>query len=200
MLTMPLAGHFVDKRGPGKVVLVGIALIATGMGTFAYGVGRHDAYVPVLLIGLLVRGMGMGATMMPVSGSAVRGLAPHQVARGSTLITVNQQVAGSIGTAVMSVILTSQFNGSAYVSAASKAAVLHEEAAKRGLPPDPTKLPPRVLAPGFMQHMTNDLSHAYTVVFAVAVGLVVTTFIPASFLPKKPATTPSGESADPVLE
>jgi hypothetical protein len=29
--------------------------------------------------------------------------------------------------------------------------------------------------------------------------LVVTTFIPASFLPKKPATTPSGESADPVL-
>ena len=50
----------MDKRGPGKVVLVGIALIAAGMATFAYGVRQQDDYQPVLLIGLLVMGMGMG--------------------------------------------------------------------------------------------------------------------------------------------
>jgi DHA2 family multidrug resistance protein len=189
MFTMPIAGRFMDKRGPGYVVLVGITLIATGMSTFAYGVSAHDAYSPVLLTGLAVMGMGMGCTMMPVSGSAVRELGPHQVARGSTLINVNQQVAGSIGTALMSVILTSQFNRSEYISAASKAAAVHE-AAKRGTPPDPTKLPPQALAPNFAQHVTNDLSHAYTVVFAVAVCFVVATLIPAAFLPKKPATSP----------
>jgi MFS transporter, DHA2 family, multidrug resistance protein len=137
--------------------------------------------------------------MMPVSGSAVRGLAPNQVARGSTLINVNQQVAGSIGTALMSVILTSRFNSSEYISAASKAAAMKEEAAKRGVPPDPTKLPPQVLTPNFMQHVTSDLAHAYTVVFVVAVCLVLATWIPAAFLPKKPATTSADEPAVPVL-
>jgi EmrB/QacA subfamily drug resistance transporter len=196
MATMPIGGRIMDKRGPGYVVLVGISLIATGMGTFAYGVYHQYPYMPVLLIGLAVMGMGMGCTMMPVSGSAVGTLAPHQVARGSTLINVNQQVAGSIGSALMSVILTSQFNRSEYVAAAGKAAVLQQEAAKRGRSPDPTQLPPKVLEPNFTAHVTHDLTHAYAVVFAVAVGFVLATLIPAAFLPKKP---PEIVSAQPAL-
>jgi EmrB/QacA subfamily drug resistance transporter len=187
MITMPIAGRFMDKHGPGKSVLVGVSLIATGMGTFAYGVNHHYAYLPTLLIGLATIGLGMGATMMPVAGSALQTLRPQQVARGSTLINVDQQVAGSIGAALMSMILTSQFNRSQYITAANKAAALRQEAARHGVPPDPTKLPPQVLAPNFLQHMTNDLSHAYTVVFVVAVCLVAATLIPAIFLPKEPA-------------
>jgi DHA2 family multidrug resistance protein len=129
--------------------------------------------------------------MMPVSGAAVQALGPHQVARGSTLINVNQQVAGSIGSALMSVILTSQFNASQYVSAANRAAVMREEAAKTGAPPDPSQLPPQVLQPDFMARVTDDIAHAYTVVFAVAVGFVLATLIPAAFLPKKRAEGPT---------
>ncbi len=195
MLTMPIAGRIMDRRGPGWVVLVGITVIATGMGTFAYGVGTQQPYSPVLLVGLAVMGMGMGCTMMPVSGAAVQTLAAHQVARGSTLINVNQQVAGSIGTALMSVILTSQFNRSPYIGAANAAAAVREDAARRGLPPDPGRLPPQVLAPDFLTRVTDDLSHAYTVVFAVAVGFVLTTLIPAAFLPKKPARTAPDQPA-----
>jgi hypothetical protein len=99
----------------------------------------------------------------------------------------------------MSVIVTSQFNRSEYITAANKAATLQEEAARRGVPSDPTQLPPEVLDPNFMQQVTNDLSHAYTVVFVVAVCLVLTTYLPAAFLPKKPASTPSGEPLTPVL-
>jgi MFS transporter, DHA2 family, multidrug resistance protein len=73
--------------------------------------------------------------MMPLFGSAVRGLAPHRVACGSTLMNVNLQVAGSIGTALMSVILTSQFNHSQFIQAAGKAATLKEEITKHGVPP-----------------------------------------------------------------
>ena len=130
--------------------------------------------------------------MMPLFGSAVRGLAPHQVACGSTLINVNLQVAGSIGTALMSVILTSQFNHSQFIQAAGKAATLKEEITKHGVPPHP---PPQVLAPGFMDHVTSDLSHAYTVVFVVAVGFALTVLIPAAFLPKKPAADVPGQPA-----
>jgi MFS transporter, DHA2 family, multidrug resistance protein len=199
MSTMPIAGRFMDKHGPGKVVMVGLPLIAAGMGIFAFGVSRHYEYLPVLLVGLAVMGMGMGCTTMPVSGSAVQALGPHQVARGSTLINVNQQVAGSIGTALMSVILTNQFNHSTYIAAASKMTALSQEAAKQGVPPDPSRFPPQALIPDFTAHVTQDLSHAYTVVFVVAVCLVLATLLPASFLPKKPATTPAGEPMMPAL-
>ncbi len=199
MLTMPIAGQVMDRKGPGWVVLVGISLIATGMGTFAYGVWNQDQYSPVLLAGLTIMGMGMGCTMMPVSGSAVQSLAPQQVARGSTLVNVNQQVAGSIGTALMSVILTNQFNRSENIGAATKVAALQEQAAKQGVPPDPAKFPPQAMQPDFMASVTHDLSHAYTVVFAVAVALVISTFIPAVFLPKKPAMARAGEPMIPAM-
>lgn len=112
MLTTPIAGALLDRRGPGKIVLVGITLIAAGMATFAYGVATQAEYLPVLLAGLAMMGMGLGCTVMPLTAAAVRSLAPHQIARGSALINVNLQVAASISTALMSVILTDQLNRS----------------------------------------------------------------------------------------
>jgi hypothetical protein len=63
------------------------------------------------------------------------------------------------------------------------------------VPPHPPQPPPQVLAPGFMDHVTSDLSHAYTVVFVVAVGFALTVLIPAAFLPKKPAADVPGQPA-----
>jgi DHA2 family multidrug resistance protein len=189
MLTMPIAGQFVDKRGPGKIILVGITLIATGMAVFAYGVWHQVPYQPILLTGLAIQGFGMGCTMMPLSSTAIQALGPAQVARGSTLINVNQQVAGSVGTALMSVVLTNQFLRSDNIGAANQAAAIQEQAARTGRPPDPSRLPPQSLTPDFMANLAHDLSHSYFVVYAVAVTLVLLVLIPASFLPKKPAQT-----------
>jgi len=152
-----------------------------------------------MLVGLLVMGMGMGCTMMPVSGAAVQTLRPHEVARGSTLINVNQQIAGSIGTALMSMILTSQFNRSDDIAIAGKLATVQEEAARTGRPPDPAQIPPQALAPDFMHNVMHDLSQAYTLVFFVAVGLVLLTLLPASFLPKRPVQTAPGQPPTPIM-
>ncbi|ORX03910.1 MFS transporter [Mycobacterium triplex] len=189
MGTMPLAGTFMDKRGPGKVVFVGITLIGAGTGTFAYGAATQAAYLPTLLAGLVIMGMGMGCTMMPLSGSMVQALAAHQIARGSTLITVNLQMAGSVGTALMSVILTNEFNRSENISAATKIAILRQNAARLGVPVDPAALPRRALAPDFPSEVLHDLSRAYFVVFVVAVFLVALTCFPVAFLPRKPASS-----------
>ena len=124
MLTMPLAGTLMDKRGPRNVLLVGITLITTGLTVFAYGAWKQADYLPILLVGLVITGIGLGCTMTPLSGSAVQTLAPHQVARGSTLLSVNQHVAVSVGTALMSVILTSQFNRSETIGTAEKLGIL----------------------------------------------------------------------------
>jgi hypothetical protein len=53
-----------------------------------------------------------------------------------------------------------------------------------------------VLQPDFMQRVVHDLSHAYAVVFIVAVGFVVLTLVPAAFLPKRRADR--GAGAEPV--
>jgi MFS family permease len=55
---------------------------------------------------LFVMGLGMGATMMPIMTSALKSLKHHDVARGSTLLNINQQIASSVGVAVFSVVLT----------------------------------------------------------------------------------------------
>jgi EmrB/QacA subfamily drug resistance transporter len=186
MLTMRLTGPLVDRQGPGKIVLVGIGLIVAGLGTFAFGVARQVQYEPTLLVGLAIMGLGMGCTMMPLSVASVQALTEHQIARGTTLMSVSHQVGGSIGTALMSMVLTNQFNRSENITAANKLALLQQKAAS-GVPIDPSAIPRRSLAPDFSAGLLHDLSHAYTTVFVVALAAVALTIIPASFLPKKPA-------------
>lgn len=193
MLTMRLTGPLVDRQGPGKIVLVGIALITAGLSAFAVGAATQAHYLPTLLVGLAIMGLGMGCTMMPLSVASVQALAPHQIARGTTLMSVSHQVGGSIGTALMSMILTNQFNRSPNIVAANKLAALHQRAAADGVPIDQSAIPPQSLDPGFSTNVVHDLSHAYTAVFVIAVVLVVCTLIPAWFLPKKPASETAGE-------
>jgi EmrB/QacA subfamily drug resistance transporter len=188
MLTLPWAGVFMDRKGPGKSVLLGISLISVGLGIFTVGVARQSEYFPFLLVGLGIMGMGTGCTMMPLSGASVQALAPHDIARGSTLISVNFQVGGSIGTALMSMVLTSQFNRSENISAANQLARIDQNAARQGTSVDPAAIPQRTLTPDYAANLLHDLSHAYTLVLVIAVALVATTLIPASFLPKTPAS------------
>lgn len=167
VVTMPLAGALMDKRGPGTIVLVGLLVTVAGLGVFTFGVARQANYSPTLLAGLVIMGLGVGCTSTPLSAACVQTLAPHQVARGTTLLSVNDQVGGAIGAALMAVLLTNQLNRDDQ-AAENKLAPLQLDA-----PADPSAIP--------------HLSHAYTVVFVVAVALALCTVIPAAFLPKKPA-------------
>ena len=182
MVTMPLAGTLMDKRGPRNVLLVGIALISTGLGVFAYGAWKQADYLPILLIGLVITGIGLGCTLTPLSGAAVQTLAPHQVARGSTLLSVNQHVATSVSIALMSVILTSRFNRSETITTAEKLGILRGKGGKHG----PPVLPQHEISPNFTVRLMHDLTHAYTLVIVVAVILVALTLLPTALLPKRP--------------
>ncbi|PHV68212.1 DHA2 family efflux MFS transporter permease subunit [Williamsia muralis] len=109
MLTMPMAGRLTDKHGPGKMVIPGIVLIAIGLGVFIF-IGADTSYW-LLGAALFVQGLGMGMTMMPIMSAALATLNPAQVPDGSTLMNVVQQAAGSVGTAVISVILANNVKG-----------------------------------------------------------------------------------------
>jgi MFS transporter, DHA2 family, multidrug resistance protein len=188
MVTVPIAGRFVDKRSPVPVVLTGITLGILGLGTVAYGVFVHAAYAPILLTGLIIAGFGMGSTAMPTAAAVLGALRSDQVARGSTMLNVNLQVANSVGAALFSVIASSQFNRSAYITAANKLAILQHAAARRGVPLDPSAIPPQIHAPDFASTLLHDLSHAYAVVFAATVAVVTLASIPVALLLKKKPT------------
>lgn len=194
VLTMPFAGAFTDKNGAGKVVLLGLPTMALGLGIFTYGVATQAAYEPILLIGLLIMGMGIGCTTTPISSTVLQALAPHQVARGTTLMTVNQQAGGAMGASLMAVILTNEFNRNDSIAAANKLTELQLDASRRGVQVDPSAIPRATLAPDFAHTVVNGLSHAYTIVFVLAVVLIASTIIPAMFLPKKPAVHAVDES------
>jgi len=181
MLSMPIAGALTDKMGPGKFVLTGIVLICAGMAVFTQ-VGPETSYV-LLLGALFVMGLGMGMTMMPIMSAALATLSHHTVARGSTLMNIVQQSAGSIGTALMSVILTNQILD-------RPAAGVHIAANMGKIPAD--QLPPApVLAQGAV-----DAADAFGNTFLVGTILIALCIIPALFLPRRKAELSEEQKAE----
>jgi len=186
MLTMPVAGVLTDKIGPGKIVLAGIVVIVIGMAMFTQvsidpsqvhltrsGVDISDPSYVFLLSALFVMGLGMGATMMPIMTSALQTLKDAEIARGSTLMNITQQVAASIGTALFSVLLTNGFNS-------SDAVTRLRAAVDTG-----GKVDPRILPAAF-----SDMSNAFATVFLVATVLVAVCLVPSFLLPRtKPSRT-----------
>ncbi|XBL46093.1 DHA2 family efflux MFS transporter permease subunit [Mycobacterium europaeum] len=195
MLTMALAGALIDKRGPGKVLLLGNALLAAGLAIFAYGVAERADYLPTLLGGLTIMGLGAGCAIPSLSASAMYALTPHQIARGSTLFNVNQHVAASLGTVLMSVILTSQFNRTS-MFANEKIASLQHEAARHGASIDTAAVRQRSLHPDFPVNPLHALAHAYTVALGVAVVLMVLAILPSVFLPYRPSASARNAGSD----
>ncbi len=170
MITMPIAGALIDRFPVGRIVPFGLLLITGGM----FALTRVTADTPYwgyLIPVLFVMGLGMGATMMPIMTSALKTLTAHQVARGSTLINITQQIASSIGVAVISVIYTNYLKAKPLAGPAIAAA--HDPALA-------AQLGPAAIAKGLSQ-----AAEAFASTFLVAAILVACTLIPALFLPRK---------------
>jgi MFS family permease len=168
MLTMPLAGVLVDKFPVGRIVPFGLVLITIGM----FGLAQIEADTSYTLIcGLLfIMGLGMGGTMMPLFTTALKTLRNHEVARGSTLLNITQQIASSVGVAVISVTLTNQLKDAPLALPAI--AAQHDPAVADRLGP--------LISRGLAQ-----AADAFATCFGLAAFLVLLTFVPAFFLPRK---------------
>jgi len=181
MITMPIAGILADKIGPGKIVLAGITVITVGMAMFTQ-IGADTSYA-YILGALFVMGLGMGATMMPIMTAALATLTAHNVARGSTLLNITQQVAASIGTALFSVILTNQIKGSDFVAAGGALKAAGDDPSAAAAIAEKFGLSQEQLAhlPALIK---TDLADSFATVFIVATILVGCCLIPAAFLPR----------------
>lgn len=182
MLTMPIAGRLTDKLGPGKFVISGLVILVACLGVFTQ-ISATMPY-PAILAVLFVMGMGMGMTMMPTMTAAMAALTHHEVARGSTLMNIVQQSAGSIGTALMSVVYTNAVINRP--AAAAVVGVLRTPQAQR---------PPQAAIDKINEAGVGPLSSAFGITFTVAAVILAFALIPAFLLPRKPAGTPEDVTA-----
>lgn len=185
MITMPIAGFLVDRIGPGKIVLTGISVITVGLALFT----MVEADTPYwrLLLALFVMGLGMGATMMPIMTAALATLTDHTIARGSTLLNIQQQVAASIGTALFSVVLTDRFADYPVINqlralmgmtdGSQDPEVVGRAASELGIDP--------ATVPQLQEQGASAMAESFASVFGLATVLVACVLVPAFFLPRR---------------
>jgi len=181
MLTMPIAGTLSDRLPVGRIVPFGFLGIIIGLTGVLLST---DPSTPIwhIEVFLFIMGLGMGSTMMPIYTSALKTLDAHHAARGSTLVNVVQQIASSVGVALMSVVLTNHFHSSAAVKAAQNM----QEDKLSGQQPSPEDMNTlQRLGDSFQSVVHHDMANAFQSTYVVALAIIVLTLIPVFFLPRK---------------
>jgi EmrB/QacA subfamily drug resistance transporter len=102
-LALPISGRLTDRFGGGPLALLGV--LVTTLATIPFGlIGAHTSVVS-LSIWMFIRGIGIGFAFMPAIAAAFAALSPHELSDATPQMNVLQRVGGSIGTAVLAVVL-----------------------------------------------------------------------------------------------
>jgi EmrB/QacA subfamily drug resistance transporter len=102
-LVMPISGRLTDRLGGGVLALFGVTL--TTLATIPFGlIGAHTP-IAALSGWMFIRGIGIGFAFMPAMAAAFAALKPHELSDATPQMNVLQRLGGSIGTAVLAVVL-----------------------------------------------------------------------------------------------
>lgn len=177
IVAMIVGGRLTDRIGAGYVVPVGITLAL--IGTLPFTQIEIDTSYLWLSIALFVRGMGLGAVVMPTISSAYTTLTADKVNRAAPALSAIQQVGASLGSALLVTALTSHFthplgdNGIDTSSSGSDSL--------SSIPPDALPVVGPLLADSF--------GFAFWITF----GLTTLIYIPSLFMPRHRSRGPSTE-------
>jgi EmrB/QacA subfamily drug resistance transporter len=102
---MSLSGRLTERIGAGRTAMIGCVILVIATIPFTL----IGAATPFTLIGLamIVRGIGIGLSIMPSMTAAYSVLRPEQINDASPTLTVLMRVGGSLGTAIIAVVLQS---------------------------------------------------------------------------------------------
>ncbi len=118
-LMMPLAGRLTDRMGGGPLALLGVTVTTLATIPFAL-LGAHTSLVWLSSV-LLVRGMGIGFSFMPAMTAAFAALEKSELPDASPQLNVVQRTGGSLGVALLAVVLQRALTGAHTLEAAAAA-------------------------------------------------------------------------------
>ena len=113
---MALSGRVTERLGGGLTSLIGGTI--TIVATIPFVLIEADTSFLLISAAMIVRGFGIGMSMMPSMTAAYAVLRPDQINDATPQLNVLQRVGGSIGTAILTVVLQSGISGLATPSPA----------------------------------------------------------------------------------
>ena len=116
-LVMPFAGKLTDKHGGGVLALMGVFLTTLFTLPLAL-VGDHTS-IPYLSTMMFFRGVGIAFAFVPTMTAAFASLRTSELSDATPQLNVIQRVGGSIGTAILAVVLDRAISGAHSLSAAA---------------------------------------------------------------------------------
>jgi EmrB/QacA subfamily drug resistance transporter len=110
-LVMPIAGRLTDRHGGGVVATMGAAAsLATTLPFVALDAGSSPLAIEALL---LLRGMAVGLTLMPLTTAAYAAVKPEELPDATTQFNIVLRVGGAIGGAVFAVVVARELSAGA---------------------------------------------------------------------------------------
>jgi MFS family permease len=117
---MLISGRLTERYGAGMVAVSGSLIAVVGSIPFVM-IGADTPYA-VLTVAMLVQGFGIGLAGMPAMTAAYRTLRPHQINDATPQSNMLMRLGGSLGVAILSVVLERQLRAAGSSNAAQAAA------------------------------------------------------------------------------
>jgi EmrB/QacA subfamily drug resistance transporter len=102
-MVMPFVGRMTDRVGGGPLAIIGV--IITALIGIPFGLIGANTSLVWLGIEQVIRGVGIGFAFMPAYIAAMAALERHELPDAAPQLNVLMRVGGSIGTAVLAVVL-----------------------------------------------------------------------------------------------
>jgi EmrB/QacA subfamily drug resistance transporter len=103
LVAMPIAGRLTERFGGGRIALCGVSILTLSTIPLALA-GAHTSVVLISLV-LVVRGLSIGFSFMPAMTAAFASMRPEQLSDATPQLNVVMRLGGTIGTAVLAVVL-----------------------------------------------------------------------------------------------
>jgi EmrB/QacA subfamily drug resistance transporter len=198
------AGQTITRTGRYKIFpIIGGVLIIAAMVLFSRLTA--DTSLPAAMLPMVLMGLGLGGSMQPMVTAAQNAASPREIGVATSSVTFFRSMGGTIGAAVFLSILFSRLPGkiqAAYAAAANEPAFRAAAAAH----PDQVRVLQQssggsssVQDTSFLNHLASALAHPFKVgfagsmslVFYIAIVIMVATLIVTLFLPELPLSRQS---------
>jgi EmrB/QacA subfamily drug resistance transporter len=164
-----IASRMINRVDPRWIAGVGTILAATGMWGFSH-LSIESDYATHLLPWIIVLALGMGLTFVPLTLTAVAGVAKQDSGVGSAVLNTMQQVGGTLGLATLSTVFANTLKD----KATELSGTLQAQVQSGQVAPSQVKAAAGQIA---LQAQTYGSTRAFLVAAAMILGGAVITLV-----------------------
>jgi hypothetical protein len=193
----PQAGRFAQRHGSRWPMTVGPILAGTGLFLLSR-VGLETDY-SVMIPVLMMMGIGMGATMAPMTAAVMGAVGPERAGLGSATTNTARELGGTFGIALLGTLLTTQLKDSIVPAIArlrldpADAAAIISSAAHGRLDPAALATLSPAQSEAVQQAFASSFLDGFRLALMVAAGFVILAGIIANrFIPSGAPTRDGG--------